>query len=295
MYLAFEVFQEREFQEMLAVFLSRFTDVYLAFWGVSDKSGVFLFGAFLNLWCAKHENDRHHENDKNDKNNSDNYKWGAKYWISGNHGNHGMTKTTGTRGANHPRVQTTGSRNNGFRNNLCFCLWEISSSYRYRLEGVFFNFFSAPLIRMIFLELGKSICTGDFSPIKLLCGTRHWYANSLPSVDTFIARTACFVVKLQEKCSKLVTCAEAFSGPLSHLSPMWKLCEHNFRAIFLHKKWGSRTIFAESPATQAGNVLRTILHNSLSQAHFSLNLRLCRTETLKTFSTPIDQWGFFPH
>ena len=58
------------------------------------------------------------------------------------------------------------------------------------------------------------------------------------------------------------TCAEALSGPLSHLSP--KLCENSARttfAQFLRKKGGSRTIFAhfsESPETQAGSVTRTI-------------------------------------
>ena len=58
------------------------------------------------------------------------------------------------------------------------------------------------------------------------------------------------------------TCAEAFSGPLSHLSP--KLCENCARttfAQFLLKNGAPAQllhIFSESPGTQAGSVLRTI-------------------------------------
>ena len=63
--------------------------------------------------------------------------------------------------------------------------------------------------------------------------------NIITYIETFIARTACKSRQMRK------TCAEALSGPLSHLSP--KLCESCARttfAQFLRKKWGSRTIFA---------------------------------------------------
>ena len=89
-----------------------------------------------------------------------------------------------------------------------------------------------------------------------------------PNLETFIARTACDSRKMCK------TCAEALSGPLSHLSP--KLCENCARttfAQFLRKKWGSRTIFAhfsESPETQKKCVPRTIFtHFSQPGAIFS--------------------------
>ena len=77
--------------------------------------------------------------------------------------------------------------------------------------------------------------------------------------ETFIARTACDSRGMRMLCK---ACAEAFSGPPSHISP--KLCENcacTTFAQFLRKKWGSRTIFAhfpESPGTLAGSVLCTI-------------------------------------
>ena len=58
-------------------------------------------------------------------------------------------------------------------------------------------------------------------------------------IETFIARTAGDSREMRK------TCAEALSGPPSHLSP--KLCENCARTTFAQisrKKWGSRTIFA---------------------------------------------------
>ena len=70
------------------------------------------------------------------------------------------------------------------------------------------------------------------------------------------------------------TCAEAISGPLSHLAP--KLHEIYASITFawtLHKKRGSRSILhnlSESPGTQAGSVsCAQFLDNFLSQAQFS--------------------------
>ena len=45
--------------------------------------------------------------------------------------------------------------------------WEIKSSYRYRLEGIFLNF-SAPLVHMIFLEEEEA---KSFAPVNFFRGT----------------------------------------------------------------------------------------------------------------------------
>ena len=79
------------------------------------------------------------------------------------------------------------------------------------------------------------------------------------------------------------TCAEALSGPLSHLSP--KLCKNCARTIFgqfLREKWGSRTIFAHFFRVPWDSEklcpAHNFCHNFLSQVQFSQNLRLYRTE-----------------
>ena len=75
-------------------------------------------------------------------------------------------------------------------------------------------------------------------------------------LETCIARTACDSREMRK------TCVEAFSGPLSHLSP--KLCENCARTTFAHflLKNGALTqplhSFSESAGTQAGSVRRTI-------------------------------------
>ena len=58
------------------------------------------------------------------------------------------------------------------------------------------------------------------------------WAYRLPRIETFIACTACDSRKMRK------TCAEALSGPLSHLSPkiVRKLCAHNFCTIFAQKR-----------------------------------------------------------
>ena len=49
-------------------------------------------------------------------------------------------------------------------------LWEIKSSYRYRLEGIFLIFFRPPLVHMIFLEQQAKSFVLVISPIKKLGG-----------------------------------------------------------------------------------------------------------------------------
>ena len=77
-----------------------------------------------NLWFAKHEIDRDHENDADDEDNSDSYKQGAEDWISGNHG---YDKNDDDHGS--PGVQTSRSPNTGFRNTRLHTLDSRSSQW----------------------------------------------------------------------------------------------------------------------------------------------------------------------
>ena len=56
--------------------------------------------------------------------------------------------------------------------------WEIRSSHRYRVEGIFSKIFWPPLVHIVFLEKqAKLFVPVIFSPRSIFRGTRNWYAN----------------------------------------------------------------------------------------------------------------------